>query len=515
MNRTNTNAVLRPSRKGAFTLGPGGGIRRFSGAAVLAAFALIMGCSSGDNGADAGTDGTDTFIPDMIADTDAGISDGGEDFVCVDPCDTAMALRCSGELLEICAWNEYGCRVWQVQQDCSDSGLLCDDSVDPPICVPPPSCDDLILNQDETDVDCGGLVCPPCAVGEDCIEDRDCETEICTDELCRLCLAGSHGCFGNWLRLCLPDGLSWEDVERCDPIAGYVCNPVTGTCDPAEAIGHGPSDPTGEYYRFAHFTTEDSPFLGGADVDSLQDRIYVNRDGAHVDVYTVTLLDSDGDTVAERNQHPDNPDNTGPIEERVLAFVETYDVPIGSTNDNELYVTPDRIVFKQSSAATGDLYEYDIAAVAVTQIVDVAVGIRNQVLGWDDVNELWFTATYDRWVYSHDPIENEWVLEFIYPNLSGDHGDGFEVVTDLETGIPYVYVSDMTSDFIGQYRKDDDGLWVQENLFSYANPDAEDVEGMGFGALGHFWITNEGYGVPSGIHGLYEVGGGDMDEYLN
>ena len=496
----------------------------FPAAAVLAAFALVVGCSSGRMGGDAdsdGTDGTDTlipdtFIPDYVADSDAVIGDGGEEHVCPESCGMTGTLRCSGDLLEVCDRDAFECLVWQVQQDCSDTDQVCDDSGVEPACVTPETCDDLILNQDETDVDCGGDICPPCAIGGDCIDDEDCVTGVCTDGLCRLCRAGDYGCFGNWLRLCLPDGDSWEDVEHCNPIAGYVCNALDGVCEPVEPLGLGPDDPTGEYYRFAHFTTADSVFLGGADVDSLDDRIYVNRDGAHVDVYTVLLLDSDGDTVLERNQHPDNPENTGPIEERVLTFVETYDIPIGATHNNELYITPDSIIFTRSTSEPGDIFEYDIALGTVTTIVDVATGLWNQVLGYDEVNHIWYTAIpYERWVYSYDPIEIEWVLEFAYPNLAGDHSDGLEVVTDPETGTPYVYCSDMTSNFIAQYRKDDDGLWVQENLFSYANPDAEHVEGMGFGALGHFWITNEGYGVPSGVHGLYEVGGGDMDAYLN
>ncbi len=43
-------------------------------------------------------------------------------------------------------------------------------------------CDvDGMINDEETDVDCGGPVCPPCAVGQMCIQDSDCEEELlCT-----------------------------------------------------------------------------------------------------------------------------------------------------------------------------------------------------------------------------------------------------------------------------------------------------------------------------------------------
>jgi hypothetical protein len=33
----------------------------------------------------------------------------------------------------------------------------------------PPTCNDTILNQDETDIDCGGSVCAGCAIGQDCL----------------------------------------------------------------------------------------------------------------------------------------------------------------------------------------------------------------------------------------------------------------------------------------------------------------------------------------------------------
>jgi hypothetical protein len=81
-----------------------------------------------------------------------------------------------------------------------------------------------------------------------------------------------------------------------------------------------------------------------------------------------------------------------------------------------------------------------------------------------------------------------------------------DVVVSPKTGEQFVYVSDMTSDFIGQYRRDDVQGWVQEQLFKYADSTASSVEGFGFGALKHFWAT-------SGLF-LYELGGGEIQEDL-
>ncbi len=452
----------------------------------------------------------------------SGGSNNADAYVCGELCDTVGEVRCGGGSVESCVAVGDTCRQWQVQQDCAATGQICDTSGGVPACVDPEMCDDLVRNQNETDVDCGGGICPPCATGLDCGGDADCETGVCTAGKCMLCRVGSYRCFGNWVRVCAADESSYEDVAHCDAIGGYVCNAHTGACELVQPIGNDSSSPTGDYFQFAYFTVDNSVFLGGADVDSAkyyfdpdtsEDRIYVNRDGAHVDVYRVELLDSDGDGLAEPNQHPDNLDEPGEIEQRVLTLVETHDVPIGGTHNNELYVVGDSIFFTRGTTEPGDIFEYDMVGGTVTTVVDVTVGIWSQVLGYDDVNDRWYTAIpYERWVFSHDPVANEWVLEFAYPNLSGDHSDGLEVVTDPKTGIPYVYVSDMTSDFIAQYTRDATGDWVQENLFHYSQVGASDVEGMGFGAFNHFWVTSEGYG--STVHELYEIGGGDIDEYV-
>lgn len=47
-----------------------------------------------------------------------------------------------------------------------------------------PSCNDNILNQDETDVDCGGTICSGCRNGEMCNVNRDCRSLKCTNGIC-------------------------------------------------------------------------------------------------------------------------------------------------------------------------------------------------------------------------------------------------------------------------------------------------------------------------------------------
>jgi hypothetical protein len=56
------------------------------------------------------------------------------------------------------------------------------------------SCTDGIANQDETDVDCGGFTCGPCAIGQDCIDDFDCANDNCS-------VAGVCSCTGTHLMI--------------------------------------------------------------------------------------------------------------------------------------------------------------------------------------------------------------------------------------------------------------------------------------------------------------------------
>ncbi len=52
------------------------------------------------------------------------------------------------------------------------------------------TCYSYTQNGDETDVDCGGAVCAPCAEGQTCIVDSDCESDDCTGGVC----AATAGC---------------------------------------------------------------------------------------------------------------------------------------------------------------------------------------------------------------------------------------------------------------------------------------------------------------------------------
>jgi hypothetical protein len=98
------------------------------------------------------------------------------DEVCTDHCDSEAQeadetdVDCGGDTCDPCADN-LGCGD---DDDCQSG--KCANTV----CVPE-SCDDGVQNQDETDEDCGGACAQakPCALGDSCAEGRDCISYVC------------------------------------------------------------------------------------------------------------------------------------------------------------------------------------------------------------------------------------------------------------------------------------------------------------------------------------------------
>jgi cysteine-rich repeat protein len=71
-----------------------------------------------------------------------------------------------------------------------DVGEECDDGndIDDDICGNTcriATCDDGRKNDAETDIDCGGAVCGPCADGLACAADSDCMSKVCIASVCK------------------------------------------------------------------------------------------------------------------------------------------------------------------------------------------------------------------------------------------------------------------------------------------------------------------------------------------
>lgn len=79
-----------------------------------------------------------------------------------------------------------GCQdgaMCEFPQDCL-SGYCPFDAMGILKCAQNPNCNNMMKDDLETDVDCGGTQCAKCAVDQDCKEDSDCESGLCTGTFC-------------------------------------------------------------------------------------------------------------------------------------------------------------------------------------------------------------------------------------------------------------------------------------------------------------------------------------------
>jgi hypothetical protein len=94
-------------------------------------------------------------------------------------------VDCGGPVCQPCADG----RLCQLNRDCSSN--MCSGG----ICAAAASCNDGIKNGQETDVDCGGPKCSPCLNGKMCIVNSDCLSNGCSLGIC--CAQGFGNCGGN------------------------------------------------------------------------------------------------------------------------------------------------------------------------------------------------------------------------------------------------------------------------------------------------------------------------------
>jgi hypothetical protein len=102
----------------------------------------------------------------------------------------------------------------------------------PPSC---PSCFDQQQNGSETDLDCGGGICAPCASGFECLSASDCESRVCVAGVCQppTCSDSVRNGFETGVD-CGGNCLACPDGEGCDTgidCVSLVC--VNEECQPA------------------------------------------------------------------------------------------------------------------------------------------------------------------------------------------------------------------------------------------------------------------------------------------
>jgi hypothetical protein len=274
---------------------------------------------------------------------------------------------------------------------------------------------------------------------------------------------------------------------------------------------------------FFIYSTFETPHLSGGaygvegfvGLDGV-DRIIYYNDPNLAYIYTVTIPEG-----ADQHQHPDNSSASGPVAPRTFTLERTF--PLGEEllgdleleeggvfHESEFFVNEvNNVIFLGASTGIhqyifnpaaenptfgGPVGNYEYAGLAAP-----AAPAENwvQSLAYDMENQIWYAGgSREGVVLSYNATqgpEGIWREAFTYDPLpDGGHHDGME----FRDG--YLFLADYASKHIMRFTPD--GTLID----LYYNPNMEyGVEGMGFGALDHFW-------VGSHEHVITEIGGGSI-----
>lgn len=236
--------------------------------------------------------------------------------------------------------------------------------------------------------------------------------------------------------------------------------------------------------------------VDGYKLNDTEGLLYVDNSGT-CSIYHVSIPAG-----ADPDMHPSNPNNTGPMAPRTFTLVGSYyfagDCGWSGGHHAEFYIDDNYIYYGPDNYGVGGVEKWaknaDGTFGAYMGTIIPASGFpdnNGETFAYDGDKDTFYTSTREREVYSFRVgVDTTWQYEFTHPNYGGGHHDGMEYVKG------YLWISDMTSDYISQWEDTSTG-WEELEVFSYTY--GQPVEGMGFSPLGHFWIT-------SGSE-LYEIGG--------
>jgi len=175
------------------------------------------------------------------AEPDAAVVDAATPDTGVPPCEVSSCPTPQGDCARsACVDGECGMEPLQLGEDCeSEGGRVCDGLGSCVACLV-----DQVRGPRETDVDCGGPDCEPCAAGLACDRDGDCDSGVChVSGLCdtprcnddvRNGSEGGVDCGGDCLKPCEQgaDCVEDEDCETSHCSDGVCCGVAcTGLCE--------------------------------------------------------------------------------------------------------------------------------------------------------------------------------------------------------------------------------------------------------------------------------------------
>lgn len=235
-------------------------------------------------------------------------------------------------------------------------------------------------------------------------------------------------------------------------------------------------------------------------------RVWVENEGSPADP-TPSYIDI--------KQHPDHYDplHIGPIEPRYFEFVTSATLINGSHRD-EFHIDSTGVYL---GAYPNGIKKWDHDWNYVGAIANNPPEITES-LAYNPGENIWYAGGRYRTIYEIRDTNNDgsfldetWTAIFTHPDYGGGHHDGMEYVSG------YLWISDMTSDVIGKWEPNSlTGTWDEIGRYYYSEPAY--VEGMGFGANDHFWLTGSGsyfYELGNKITMYYPIAdaGEDVDAY--
>ncbi len=208
-------------------------------------------------------------------------------------------------------------------------------------------------------------------------------------------------------------------------------------------------------------------------------------------------------TDGDPNMHPQDPKNQGPIAKRHFQIVKKVcNANCGKITANcgggALYVDETGIYSGASGIAQfGFNFNF---------LEDLGAPCKScESFTRDPRTGYFWCGSSNRRVWRWKKGMNKWEYVFTYPTLQGSHHDGMTYANGS------LFISDMTSDHIIQYRLDNKGDPIDSgnspyNRFDYTASPV--VESMGLGPFNHIWVCG---GSPT----IYELGGGRLQQFLN
>lgn len=206
-------------------------------------------------------------------------------------------------------------------------------------------------------------------------------------------------------------------------------------------------------------------------------------------VYQVT-------TDANPHLHPDNPGATGPIATRTFTQEKSFQlINRHYGHDDAFYAGSDGFYLGTSQYGI-EKYAFDgsfVETIAPAKSDDWVQG-----LAYDQSSQTWWTAggnSRNVWKFDENDSASGWTHEFTYLPITGSsHHDGLEALPNGNI---------LFADYAGQiveYKQNGD--YVTQHLH---DPFSHELEGMGAGALNHYWA-----GTHTGS--IMEFGGGSLTD---